>query len=131
LKISTIQTDTFQKPFSGIEKCRKLDNCWLSSGRKQAFESNIFTSYDLKVFPKGDSRLFLVFFPLPPSSCIFDIEAIYFSLIKDSQCINPCQNSLEALSDRALHFAQIFILAKMKSSFHSTKTRIPQPLLKI
>ena len=41
------ETNTFQKPVSGQQKCRNLHDVGRSTGIRQAFRSSFFTNYDI------------------------------------------------------------------------------------
>ena len=49
LKISTFQTETFQKPVFGIQECRNL-HVGLSTDIRQAFRGSFFTNYVIMLY---------------------------------------------------------------------------------
>ncbi len=64
-------------------------------------------------YQKGDSQTLTMTMLLRFLGCsslvlrIFDVGAEIFSVIKDFQCKNGCQNALEVLTDCAQLFAQL------------------------
>ena len=72
LKISNIQTDTFQKPVSGKQECRNLHDFGCSTGIRQAFRSIFFTYNEILEYLTTSPAVLVMLSPTFRLLCLID-----------------------------------------------------------